>query len=321
MISSSEHRRDKGPVDGTPVLSTPARLHDRNAAAAGSRVPPPAPPPGTGLRDLGYIEGRNLVIESRWADGQFERLPNFAAELARLNVDIILTAGTPGIRAAKNATTKIPIVMVTSGDPVAFGFVASLGKPGGNVTGSSNFGPELSAKRLELLKDAFPGTQRVGVVFNPENSINDRNLPVMEKSAASLKLTLHKIEVRNIEDLKNLHFALTKQRVDAVVLPDDDFIAANQGRVVEWANAQRLPSIGRADFAQAGGVIGYSVDFLDLYRRSALFVDKIVRGAKPADIPVEQPIRFDFIVNLKAAKMIGVNVSTSILVQAEKVIE
>ncbi len=274
-----------------------------------------------GLRDLGYVEGKNLVIESRWADGEFDRLPKLAAELVRLKVDVILTAGTPGVRAAKNATTTIPIVMVTSGDPVAFGLVTSLARPGGNITGASTFSPELSAKRIELIKEAFPGTQRVGVIFNPENSINERNLPAMGQAAKALKLTIHRFEVRNAEDFKSAYAALIKQRVDAVVLPDDDFIAANHSRIVELVDKLRLPSIGRADFAQAGGVIGYSVNILDLYRRSATFVDKIIKGVKPAELPVEQPMRFEFIVNLKAANQIGVNIPMSVLVQAETVIK
>src|SRR5437867_6190965 len=238
-----------------------------------------------GLRDLGYLEGKNLVIESRWAEGKFDRLPELAAELVRLNVDVILTTGTPGIRAAKNATTTIPIVMVTSGDPVGFGFVASLARPGGNITGSSVFSPELSAKRLDLLKETLPRTQRVAVLFNPDNSINDRNLPAMEQTAKLLKIRLQRFEVRGAEEFKNAFAAMTKQRVDAVALPEDDFLNANQNEVAELVAKQRLPSIGRAEFAEAGGLIGYAVNFFDLYRRAAIFVDKILKGAKPPTSP------------------------------------
>jgi ABC-type uncharacterized transport system substrate-binding protein len=273
-----------------------------------------------GLRDLGYVEGHNLVIEARWADGEFDRLPALATELVRLNVDIILTAGTPGIRAAKHATTTIPIVMVTSGDPVAFGFVASLARPGGNITGSSNFSSELSAKRLELLKEAFPATQRVGVMFNPDNAVNDRNLPVMEQMAKTLNLTLHRFAVRSAEDVASTDAAVTQQRVEAVVLPEDDFITANQSRIVELVETQRLPSIGRAEFAQAGGLIGYSVNFVDLYRRAALFVDKILKGAKPADLPVERPTKFDLVINLKTARALGLTIPPSLLILADEVI-
>ena len=171
------------------------------------------------------------------------------------------------------------------------------------------------------MKEAFPGAQRIGVIFNPDNSINDRNLPVMEQKAKTLNLTINRFEVRGPEDLKGIYAALTKQRVDAIVLPDDDFITANQSRIIEAIDRQRLPSVGRADFAQAGGTIGYSVNILDLYRRSATFVDKIIKGARPADLPVEQPLRFDYVVNLKAARQIGVSVPATVLVQANSVIQ
>ena len=273
-----------------------------------------------GLRDLGYLEGKNLVIESRWAEGKFDRLPELAAELVRLNVDVILTTGTPGIRAAKNATTTIPLVMVTSGDPVGFGFVASLARPGGNITGSSVFSPELSAKRLDLLKEILPRTQRVAVLFNPDNSINDRNLPAMEQTAKLLKIRLQRFEVRGAEEFKNAFAAMTKQRVDAVALPEDDFLNANQNEVAELVAKQRLPSIGRAEFAEAGGLIGYAVNFFDLYRRAAIFVDKILKGAKPTDLPVQQPTKFEFVINLKTAKQIGLTIPPNVLARADKVI-
>jgi ABC-type uncharacterized transport system substrate-binding protein len=273
-----------------------------------------------GLRDLGYLEGKNLVMESRWAEGKFDRLPELAAELVRLNVDVILTAGTPGIRAAKNATTTIPIVMVTSGDPVAFGFVASLARPGGNITGSSNFSPELSAKRIEVLKEALPRLQRLGVLFNPDNSINDRNLPAMEQTAKLLKIGLQRFEVRGAEEFKNAFSTMTKQRVDAVALPDDDFLNANQNGIAELAAKHRLPSIGRADFAEAGGLMSYGTNATDLYRRAATYVDKILKGTKPADLPVEQPTKFEFIINLKAAKQIGLTIAPNVLARADKII-
>jgi putative tryptophan/tyrosine transport system substrate-binding protein len=274
-----------------------------------------------GLRELGYVEGKNLVIESRWADGNYDRLPDLAIELVGLKVDLILTSGTPGTRAARSATATIPIIMVTSGDPVAFGLVASLARPGGNITGASNFSPELSAKRVELIKEAFPSTQRVGVLFNPDNSINDRNLEAMEQTSKALKLGLQKFAVRSADDIKNAHSAMSKLRVDAVALPEDDFLSAAKDNVVELVSKQRLPSIGRADFAEAGGIIGYAVNFFDLYRRAAIFVDKIVKGAKPGDLPVEQPRKFDFVINLKAAKQIGVTIQPNVLARADKVIK
>jgi putative ABC transport system substrate-binding protein len=274
-----------------------------------------------GLRELGYVEGKNLVIESRWADGNYDRLPDLAIELVGLKVDLILTSGTPGTRAARNATATIPIIMVTSGDPVALGLVASLARPGGNITGASNFAPELSAKRIELIKEAFPSTQRVGVLFNPDNSINDRNVPAMEETSKALKLVLQKIAVRSADDIINAHSAMSKLRVDAVALPEDDFLSATKDKVVELVSKQRLPSIGRADFAEAGGIIGYAVNFFDLYRRAAIFVDKIVKGAKPGELPIEQPRKFDFVINLKAAKQLGVTVQPNVLARADKVLK
>ena len=274
-----------------------------------------------GLRDLGYVEGKNLVLESRWADGKFDRLPELAAELVRQNVDVILTAGTPGIRAAKNATSTIPIVMVTSGDPVHFGFVESLARPGGNITGSSNFAPELSAKRLELLVESFPRMRRIAVLFNPENSINERNLPVMEETAKLLKIALQRFEVHTAKEFKNAFSAMTRQRMEGVVLPDDDFLSANQNEIVAHLARQRLPSIGRAEFAEASGLIGYAVNFVDLYRRSAIFVDKILKGAKPAELPVEQPRKFEFVINLKAAKQMGLTIPPNVMARADKVIK
>ena len=274
-----------------------------------------------GLRELGYVEGKNLVIESRWADGNYDRLPDLARDLVGLKVDLILTSGTPGTRAARSATATIPIIMVTSGDPVALGLVASLARPGGNITGASNFAPELSAKRIELIKEAFPSTQRVGVLFNPDNSINDRNVPAMEQTSKGLKLVLQKIAVRSADDFKNAYSAMSKLRVEAVALPEDDFLSATNAKVVELVSKQRLPSIGRADFAEAGGIIGYAVNFFDLYRRAAIFVDKIVKGAKPGDLPVEQPRKFDFVINLKAAKQIGLTIPPNVLARADRVIK
>ena len=275
----------------------------------------------SGLRDLGYTEGNNLVIESRWADGNYDRLPDLATELVGLKVDVILTSGTPGTRAAKNATTTIPIIMVTSGDPVALGLVASLARPGGNITGSSNFSPELSAKRVELIKEAFPATQNVGVVFNPDNTINDRNLAMMEETSKALKLRLQKFEVHSADDFKNVYPAMSKLRVDAVALPDDDFLSAAKDKVVELVSKRRVPSIGRTDLAEAGGIIGYDVNFFDLYRRAAIFVDKIVKGAKPADLPVQQATKFEFVINLKAAKQIGLTIPPNVLARADRVIK
>jgi ABC-type uncharacterized transport system substrate-binding protein len=310
-------------IDGAVAHAQPAKvvrigfLGPNSAASTSSRMESLR----AGLRDLGYVEGKNLVIESRWADGNYDRLPDLATELVGLKVDLILTSGTPGTRAAKSATTTIPIIMITSGDPVGLGLVATLARPGGNITGSSNFAPELSAKRVELIKEAFPSTQRVGVIFNPDNTINDRNLSAMEQTSKTLKLALQKFGVRSADDFKNASSTMAKRRVDAVALPEDDFLSATNDQVVELVFKQRLPSIGRAEFAEAGGTIGYAVNFFDLYRRAAIFVDKIVKGANPGELPVEQPRKFDFIVNLKAAKQIGLTIPPNVLARADRVIK
>jgi ABC-type uncharacterized transport system substrate-binding protein len=238
-----------------------------------------------------------------------------------LNVDVIVTAGTPAIRAVKNATTTIPVVMATSGDPVGFGFVASLARPGGNITGSSNFGSELSAKRLELLKERLPRAQRVAVLLNPENSINERSLRAMERTAKALKVGLRRFEVRGADAFKGAFSAMALERVEAVVLPEDDFLNANRGAIAELVTKQRLPSIGRKEFAEAGGLIGYGVNRFEENRRATIFVGKILKGAKPGDLPIERAAKFQFIVNLKTAKALGITIPPSILVRADEVIE
>jgi len=274
-----------------------------------------------GLRELGYEEGKNLAIEFRWADERYDRLPGLAAELVSLRVDVIVTAGTPAIRAVKEATTTIPVVMATSGDPVGFGFVASLARPGGNITGSSNFAAELSAKLLELLKESVPGAQRVAVLLNPENSVNERSLQAIDGIARSLKVGLRRYEVRGADAITAAFSAMARDRVEAVVLPEDDFLNANRRAIADLATKQRLPAAGRKEFAEAGGLIGHGVNFLDLYRQAATFVDRILKGAKPADLPVEQPTKFELVINLKTAKTLGLTIPPSILARADHVIQ
>ncbi len=275
-----------------------------------------------GLRDLGYVEGKNLVIEFRWADGKYERLPELAAELIRLNVDIIVASGTVGIRAAKAATTTISIVMASSGDPVALGFVASLARPGGNVTGMAGFSPEGAAKRLELLKDAFPRTRQVAVLFNPDNPGNLRSsFPAMEAAAKSLKLELHQFGVRGPSDFDSAFAAMAKNRVDAVVTTDDGVLIVNAGAIAKLAAKMRLPSVGPIELAEAGGLIAYGANRSELFRRAAYFVDRILKGAKPADLPVEQPTRFETVLNQKTAKALGIQFPQAVLARADRVIE
>jgi putative tryptophan/tyrosine transport system substrate-binding protein len=275
-----------------------------------------------GLRDLGYVEGKNIVIEFRWAEGKYERLPELAAELVRLKVEIIVAQGTPGILAAKNATTTIPIVMPASADPVAVGLVASLARPGGNVTGMTGFGPEGAAKRLELLKDALPRTRLVAVLLHPDNPVGMKvTFPAMEVTAKSLKLELQQFLVRGLGEFDSAFAAMAKRRVDAVVSTDDPVLVANAVAIAKLAVKMRLPLVGIPEFAEAGSLLAYGVNRLDLFRRAAYFVDKIIKGTKPGDIPVEQATRFETVVNLKTAKALGVTIPQSFLLRTDRVIE
>ena len=275
----------------------------------------------SGLRDLGYVEGKNIVIEYRWAEGKNDRLPELAAELVRLRVDVLVTHSTPGSLAAKRATTTIPIVMVHSGDAVATGIVASLARPGGNLTGMIFFSPEINAKTLELIKDALPRTKRVAVLLNSDNPINGPVLQAMERTAKSLKVELQLFEVRGPNDFNGAFSVMPKKRIDAVIVQEDPIFIVNAKEVADLAAKHRLPSAGFKEFAEAGGMIGYGVNFLDLYRRAAYFVDKILKGAKPGDIPIERATRFELVVNMKTAKALGIKLPNSILLRPDKVIE
>ncbi len=274
-----------------------------------------------GLRDLGYVEGKNILIEWRFAEGNYERLPGLAAELVQLRVDVIVTHGTPGTRAAKQATTTIPIVMAVAGDAIATGLVASIARPGGNITGSNFFFPELCAKRLELLKETFPRTKRVAVLLNPGNPSNEPVLQAMEMAARSLKVELQKFAVRGPNEFESAFAAMAKSRVDAATILEDAMLIANARAIADLAVKQRLPSIGFKEFAETGGLMAYGANLLEMYRRAAYFVDKILKGAKPGDIPVEQSTKFELVINMKTAKALGITFPQSILVRADKVIE
>ena len=273
-----------------------------------------------GLRDLGYVEGKNIVIEYRWAEGKPARLPELAAELVGLKVDVLVTHGAPGSLAAKRATTSVPIVMY-AGDAIAYGIVASLARPGGNVTGSSTFNPEISAKRLELIKEAFPRTNRVAVLMKSSTPANGPLFQAMETTARSLKLELQKFEVRAPDEFDSAFLAMAKGRVDALALPLDSLFVANAKTIADLAAKQRLPSFGFTEFAEAGGLMANGVSLLEMWRRHAYFVDKILKGAKPADLPVEQPTKFELVINMKTAKALGIKFPQSILVRADRVIE
>ena len=275
-----------------------------------------------GLRDLGYVEGKNLVMEFRWADGMYDRLPNLAAELVRLKVDVIVTGGTPGTRAAKQATTTIPIVMAVSGDAVATGLIASLARPGGNITGTTYFDPELAAKRLELLKEAVPRATRVGVLTNPDNpQTMGTTLQYIRLAAESLKLKLSIFEARSPNEFDHIFSAMVESRVDAVAVMDDGMFIANQRAIADIAANKRLPLTGAKDLAETGGLIGYGVDFVQTYYRAAYFVDRILKGTKPGDLPVEQSAKFELVINLKTAKALGLTIPQSLLQRADQLIQ
>jgi putative tryptophan/tyrosine transport system substrate-binding protein len=276
------------------------------------------------LSKLGWIEGKNIAIEYRFADGKNDRLPELAAELVRLKVDLIVASAPPSVSAAKNATSAIPIVITNTVDPVGAGFVASLARPGGNVTGMSGFAAELNTKRLEILKDAVPKLVRVGLLRGPTGSITvDLQMKELRPAALALKLKLEEIETQ--PDAKGLEsaFQTAKQkRVQAIMTLATRAFFAERKRIVELASNYRLPAIYFSkEYVDAGGLMSYAADDADSYRRVAYYVDKILKGAKPADLPVEQPTKFEFVINLKAAKQISLTFPPRVLERADKVIK
>jgi len=275
-----------------------------------------------GLRDLGYVEGQNLAIEYRSAEDRLERLPGLAAELVALKVDIIYANVTPAAQAAKNATKTIPIVFGASSDPVDYGLVASLARPGGNITGLSNTGADLSGKRLELLKEGVPGISRIAVLWNSANPIMARQLRETEVAAQVLGAQLQVVDVRGPDDFARAFRAVTMGRPGALVVLADFLTVNHRGRIAEFAAKNRLPAISEfREFAAAGCLMAYGPSAPDLGRRAAVFVDKILKGAKPADLPVEQPTKFELVINLKTAKALGLTIPQSVLVRADEVIQ
>jgi putative ABC transport system substrate-binding protein len=276
----------------------------------------------SGLRELGYVEGTNIIITYRWAEGDYERLRQLATELIRSNVDVIVTHGTPGTVAAKQASTSTPIVVASFGDPVASGIVASLGRPGGNITGQSFFSPEINAKRVELLKEMMPRLSRVAVLLNPNNPLSiGPELRAMEAAAQTLKIELQQFPVRSANELGSAFEKMEQTHAEAVAVSDEGIFNANIKAIADLSSQRRLLSIGSNELAQVGGLIGYGVDFVAMYRRAAVFVDKILKGSKPADIPIEQATKFQFVLNLITAKTLGLDVPTSLLLRADEVIE
>jgi len=308
------------------ILSTPLSTEAQQPAKVpriGVLVPFPAPTPAApsptleafrqGLRELGRVEGQNIAVEYRYAEGKFERLPDLAAELVRLKVDVIVTSSDPAIRAVKQATTTIPIVMAVTGDPVGTGLVASLARPGGNITGLSLLAPELAGKRLELLKETLPRLSRVAVLWNSPSVAMRHTFREAQVAAGVLGLTFLSLEVQgNPEDFERVFSTVPRERPDGLFVTLDPFTRLHRRRIVELAVKHQLPAI--YEHREFVGV-------RDLWRRAATYVDKILKGAKPADLPVEQPTRFELVINLKTAKTLGLTIPRSILIRADEVIQ
>ena len=275
-----------------------------------------------GLRDLGYVEGRNIAIEYRGAEGHYDRLPDLAAELVRLKVVVIVAVGGPAGPAAQQATKTIPIVLVLSGAPVEAELVASLARPGGNITGLSLQHPELTAKRLQLLKEVVPKVSRMAVLWNPAGPIGAPQMRETEVAARTFGVKLQSLEVRGPDDLERAFQGAARGRAGALLVLGDAMLASHRPRIVGLAAKSRLPAMyWSREFVDAGGLMSYGPNFPDQFRRAATYVDKILKGAKPADLPVEQPTRFELVVNLKTAKALGLTIPPSILIRADQVIQ
>ncbi len=273
-----------------------------------------------GMRDQGYVEGRDFTLETRWAMGQLVRLPELAAELVGMPVDVIVTAGAGPIRAAMRATTSIPIVMAETNDPVEDGLVASLARPGGNVTGQTSIARELIGKRLEVLRRTLPSASRVGVFWNPEAN-QAGQLQIAEAAAGPLGLTLVPLEVREPTAIEGAFQRAVQERVDALTLVDNLVLSSNVARVGGRALAHRLPMVSTVQFVEAGGLIAYGASFEELFRRSASYVDRILKGANPGDLPVERPEKFDLVINLTTAQVLGLTIPQSVLAEATEIIQ
>jgi putative tryptophan/tyrosine transport system substrate-binding protein len=275
-----------------------------------------------GLRELGYVEGKNIILHSRHGMGNVELFPQLAAELIGLNVDLIVTGSTPASLAVKNATNTIPIVMAAVADPLAAGLVVSLARPGGNVTGLSMRTSELSGKRLQLLKEVVPDLRQVAFVWNPANSSNRAAWAETREVARVLDIKLQSVEMQKLSDLDTGFYLLSKNRVDALSVIRDPFVRTQSGPILQFAMKARLPAIYEArEIVMTGGLMSYSTDLLELYRRAATYVHKILKGARPADLPIERTTRAELIVNLNAAKDIGLSIPPEVLQRADKVLQ
>jgi putative ABC transport system substrate-binding protein len=275
-----------------------------------------------GLRELGYLEEKNIVIESRWAEGKYDRFPDLAAELVRLKVDVIVTGGTPATQAAMKATTTIPIVMVGIGEPLRTGLVASLAKPGGNVTGMTQLGAEVAGKRLQILKDTVPNVSRVAFLRNRASPAHVPYFNDLQAAARELRLTLQSVEVQQPSEFERAFAEMMRERPDALIVTADATHLIRQAWIVDFAAKWRLPAMYQLkEYVEAGGLMSYGTSIIDQWRRSAVYVDKILKGAKPGDLPVEQPTKFELVINLKTAKALGLTIPPSVLGRADQVIQ
>jgi len=276
-----------------------------------------------GLRELGYNEGRNIAIEYRWADGKFERLPELAAELVRLKVDIVVAVVTQASLAVKNATRTIPIVMIGVADPVSSDLVASLARPGANITGTSSMTAEIVGKHLELLKETLPKISRVAVLWNPANPIFQAiQLRETEDAARALGVRLQLVEARGTDEIDRAFETVARERTRAVLILNDPVFTAHRKRMADLSAKHRLPAVsGTLEYTEVGGLMAYGPSFPDMHRRAATYVDKILKGAKPADLPIERPTKFELVIKLKTAKQIGLTIPPNVLVRADRVIK
>jgi len=274
------------------------------------------------LSEKGWIEGQNLTLQFRYAEGHYDRLLALARELRDLGVDVIVTEGTPPTRAAKQVTTTLPIVMASTADPVGSGLVTSLARPGGNLTGASWFFSEINVKRFELLKEAVPNTSRAAVVYNPLNPISEPAVAAIESTAKLLKVQIQRLAIRAPKDFDAVFPMMTRRNLDAIIVLEDPMINSQSRRVVDIALKGRAPAVvGLSSLVEAGALISYGPNRPELWRRAALLTDKILRGAKPGDLPVEQPTKFELVINLKTAKVLGLTLPQSLLVRADEIIQ
>ena len=275
-----------------------------------------------GLRELGYEEGRNVIIEFRWANGKYDQFPALVAELLAAKVDVIITAGTPATLAIKKATSTVPLVFIAVGDPVGTGVVPNLGRPGGNITGLSSIAPDLEGKRLELLREVVPKLSHVAFFLNPANAFHTASMRQARVAAQSLGIKLQPMEVNKSEQLDGAFASIVKEKPDALLILADRVFLHNRKRMMEFAIQQRLPSVNAyRELVEAGGLISYGPSYEDMHRRAAVYVDKILKGTKPADLPIEQPTKFTLLINLKTAKTLGLTVPPTLVARADELIE